>query len=239
MVQFRRSRFEKKAEDEITKKTVFLGLMTIVLFTVIVIFGLPFLIRFSIMLGDIKNKQGTEVKEKVLPPLAPRLILPFEATNSGRIAVKGLTEKNVMVELLKNDVSVGKVAANDVGEFAFGDILLDQGESLFTAIAINESGSSSEPSKEIKVIFDDQAPELTMINPSEESLKVDSPDFDIVGKSEKGVGVTINGRVAMVDDTGKFKLKLQLSSGNNDVEIIVRDLAGNETRKKITIDYDI
>jgi hypothetical protein len=239
MPQFRRTRLEKKAEDEITKKTVFLGLMTIVLFTLIVIFGLPFLIRFSIILGDIKNRRSVEVKEKVLPPLAPRMILPFEATNSSRIVVKGLAEKNVMVELLKNDVSVGKVAANDAGEFEFGDILLDQGESSFTAIAISDSGGSSEPSKEFKVTFDDLPPELTMINPSEENLKVSSSDFDIVGKSDKGVSVTINGRLAMVDDTGKFKLKFQLNSGKNDIEIIIADMAGNETRKKIVITYDI
>jgi hypothetical protein len=239
MAQFRRSRLEKKAEDEITKKTVFLGLMTIVLFTLIVIFGLPFLIKFSIILGEVKNRTTVDIKEKVIPPLAPRLILPFEATNSSRIAVKGLAEKNVMIELLKNDVSVGKVAANDAGEFEFGDILLDQGESTFTAIAISDNGGSSEPSKELTVVFDNVPPSLTMVNPSEDALKVSSPDFDVVGISDKGVSVTVNGRVAMVDDTGKFKLKYQLNSGNNDIEIIVTDLAGNETRKKISITYDI
>lgn len=239
MPQFRRSRFEKKVEDEITKKTVLLGLMTVVVFTLIVVFGLPFLIKFSILLGDVKNRRNVDVIEKALPPLAPRLILPFEATNSGRIEVKGLAEKNVLVELLKNDVSVGKVEANDVGEFAFGDILLDQGESVFSAVAISDKGDSSEPSKELRIVFDDQPPSLTMVNPSEAELKVDSADFDIVGISDEGVSVTINGRLAMVDDTGKFKLKYQLSSGKNDMEIIIKDQAGNETRKNITITYDI
>jgi hypothetical protein len=239
MAEFQRSRLEKKAEDEITRKTIFLGLLTVIVFGLLIIFGLPLLIKFSIILGDIKNQKAIETKEKSLPPMAPRIILPFEATNSSQIIINGLAEKNVTVELLKNDVSIGKEKVNDVGEFTFGNVLLDQGESIFTAIAINDKGGSGEPSKELKVIFDNVPPTLTMLNPSEESLKVDSADFDVIGQSEKGVGVLINGRVAMVDDTGKFKLKLQLNTGKNNVEIIVRDVAGNETKKNISITYDI
>lgn len=237
MPEFKRSRLEKKTEDEITKKTIFLGLTTIVVLILMVVFGLPMLIKFSILLGE--TKKDNVVQEKVLPPLAPRLIVPFEATNSSRINIKGLAEKNVTVELLKNDVSIGKVATNDAGEFSFNDIFLDLGESVFTAIAVSEQSGSSEPSKESKVLFNDKPPVLTMINPVEESVKVDSSDYELVGQSTKGVSVSVNGRVAFVDDTGKFKIKLQLNTGKNDTEIIVRDLAGNETKKKVTITYDI
>lgn len=239
MAEFRRSRLEKKVDEEITKKTILLGLATVVVFVLLMVFGLPLLIKFSVVLGDLKNKKTTDVKEKVLPPMPPRIVLPFEATNSSRIAINGLAEKGVTVELLKNDVSVGKSIVNEAGEFVFGDILLDQGESIFTAIAMTDKGGSSESSKEAKILFDDKAPELTMLNPAEESIKVASPDFDVIGQSEKGVSVTVNGRLAMVDDSGKFKIKLQLNTGKNDVEIIIKDNAGNEVRKKISITYDI
>lgn len=237
--QFKRSRLERKSEEQITKKTVFLGVVTILLFVAVVVFGLPFLVKFSVFLGEIKSKKEKTVSEKVLPPLAPRLILPFDATNSAKISVSGLADAKTNVELLKNDVSLGKIQVNDNGEFVFNDVQLDKGENVFAAIDINEKGVNSELSKQTKIIFDDQVPEITMINPSEESLNVDYADFDIVGKSEKGVSVLVNGHVAMVDDEGKFKLKIQLNSGKNDVEIIVRDQAGNETKKKISITYDI
>lgn len=237
--QFKQTRLERKSEEQVTKKTVFLGVITILLFLAIIVFGLPFLIRFSVFLGDIKNKKDTVVQEKVLPPLAPRLILPFDATNSAKISIKGLSDTGVNVELLKNDVSLEKTQSSENGDFAFNDIQLDKGENIFTAIAINDKGGSSEVSKQLKVIYDDQQPEVTMINPSEQSLNVDYSDFDVVGKSEKGVSVLINGRVAMVDDEGKFKLKIQLNAGKNDIEVIVRDEAGNETKKNISITYDI
>ena len=239
MAEFKRSRLEKKAEEEITRKTVLLGLLTIGVFIVLLVFGLPFLIKFSIVLGDLKRGRDGDIKDRVLPPTAPRIVIPYEATNSAVISIGGFAERKVMVELLKNEVSVGRVEVSDNGDFNFSDISLDQGESVFTAVAISEKGGSGEPSKEAKIIFDDKVPELAMLNPVEDSLKVDSSDFDIIGQSEKGVTVLVNNRLAMVDDSGKFKIKLQLNTGKNDVEVIVKDLAGNETRKKIEITYDI
>jgi hypothetical protein len=205
----------------------------------VVVLGLPFLIRLTVMIGNNKSKNDSQIVMKVLPPMAPRLIMPFEATNSSQTIIKGLAEKNVMVELLKNDVSIGKVQTNDAGEFSFDNILLDQGDNLFTAIVISDNGGSSEPSKAVVIAYDNIPPNLVMLNPSQDSLDVSSADFDIIGQSDKGVSVTVNGQLAMVDDLGKFKIKLQLNTGKNEINIVVLDMAGNVTRKTISITYDI
>jgi len=42
-----------------------------------------------------------------------------------------------------------------------------------------------------------------------------------------------------VDNDGNFKLKWQLNTGKNELEIISNDLAGNQTRKKISITYSL
>jgi hypothetical protein len=42
--------------------------------------------------------------------------LPFEATNSAKINLSGLSEKGIAVELLKNDVSLSKTQANENGD---------------------------------------------------------------------------------------------------------------------------
>lgn len=238
MPEFKRSRLERKNEEQITRKTILMGFLTILFFVLIVVFGLPFLVRFSVFLGEAKNKREGEVTEKVLPPRPPRLVVPFEATNSATIAIAGVAEPNVTVELLKNDVSVGKTEVPEDGEFTFEDIQLEEGENLFTSVAMTEKGGSSDVSQPVTVVYDHVEPELTMINPSEDSITVDYADFDIVGKTEKGASVTVNGHLARVSDEGQFKLKLQLSSGKNDIEIVVRDGARNETKKSISIKYD-
>jgi hypothetical protein len=238
MADFKRSRLERKKEEQITKKTVFLGFLTVLVFILIIIFGLPFLINFSIFLGNSKsNKEVTN--ENVLPPLAPRLIVPFEATNSSKIRIDGFAESGSVVELLKNSESVSKMEVTENGDFSFEDIELSDGENNFSAVAIKDKNGSSEISKELVVVFDNKAPELVITNPSEDSLAVDSADFDIIGKSEKGVSILVNNRVAMVDNSGNFKIKMQLNAGKNDIEVVVKDSALNETRKKISITYDI
>lgn len=239
MAEFKRSRREKKVDEELSKKTIWLGLATVVVLGLLLTFGLPLLIKFSIVMGDLKNRSTASITEKVLPPVAPRIELPYEATNSSQISVTGFAEKGVTVELLKNDVAVAKTVADDSGQFNFDGVQLDQGESIFTAIAISDKGGNGEPSKEAKILFDNMPPSLTMTNPSEDSLTVSSADFDVTGQSEPGVSVTVNGRVAMVDDSGKFKIKLQLNTGKNDIQIVVKDAAGNETDKSISITYDI
>lgn len=238
MAEFKRSRLVRKSEDDVTKKTVVAGVATILLSLSVLIFGLPLLVRFSIFLGDLKTSSDKTNKEVVLPPLPPRLVLPFEATNSAKITITGYAEPGVTVELLKNDVSVGKTQVDTTGSFGFVDINLDMGDNSIGAVAMTDKGGSSEQSKNLTVVFDDVAPELQMTNPAEDSLTVDSPDFDVAGKSEKWVSATINGRMAMVDEDGKFKLKFQLTPGKNDIEVVVKDAAGNEIRKKIAITYN-
>lgn len=234
-----RSRLDRKEDEEITKKTIVLGGITALIFAVVLIFGLPLLIKLSVLLGNAKNSHRNDNQEKMLPPLPPRLVVSFEATNSAQFSISGVAEPKVEVELMKNDVSLGKKTVDDKGGFVFDDISLDKGGNTFTALASTEKEGNSELSKTVTVIYDDQPPSLNMINPSEDKISVDSADFDISGKSDKGVSVTVNGRLALVDNEGKFKLKVQLNAGKNNLEIVIRSPAGNEVKKSIEITYDI
>lgn len=237
MPEFKRSRLERKNEEQMTKKTVFLGFLTVFIFILIIAFGLPFLIKFSIFLGNTKNSKDMS-NTNVLPPLAPRLVVPFEATNSSQVKIDGFAEAGVTVELLKNDESIDKTDVTSNGDFSFENVDLSEGDNNFSAVAIKDKTGSSVASKEITVVYDNIPPELIMTNPNQDSVTVDSANIEITGKSEKGASVLVNNRVAAVDDNGNFKIELQLNSGNNSVEILVRDAALNETKKNITINYD-
>ena len=112
-----RSRLNRKEDEEITKKTIVLGGVTVLIFAAVLIFGLPLLIKLSVLLGNAKSLSRTDNQEKVLPPLPPRLVVSFEATNSARFSISGVAEPKVEVELLKNDVSLGKKIVDDKGGF--------------------------------------------------------------------------------------------------------------------------
>lgn len=237
MAEFKRSRIERNNNEQVTKKTLFLGFLTIILIAAVLIFGLPLLIRFSVLLGE--GKKSNSDSEKVLPPLAPRLVIPYEATNSASIKVVGYAEPKSIVELFKNEVSIGKKEVSDDGVFTFDDIDLDEGDNNFSAMASTEKSGAGEGSKSINLIYDKTPPSLSLSNPSESSLTVDSADFDIIGTTDKGASVLINGRIAVVDNNGGFKLKWQLNMGKNDLEVKATDVAGNENKKAISITYSL
>ena len=238
MAEFKRSRLTRKSQDQITKKTVLLGFLTILSLLLVLVFGLPLLIKFSVFLGEGKKDLG-QTEEKILAPLAPRLIIPYEATNSAKIVINGFAEPKVTVELFKNGLSIGKNEVTEDGDFIFKDINLDEGDNDFDAVASTDKAGNGDSSKTMTVLYDKNPPGLELTNPSEESLSVDSADFDIVGKTDNGASVSINNRIALVDDDGNFKLKWQLNMGKNDLEIISTDLAGNQTKKKISITYSL
>ena len=106
-------------------------------------------------------------------------------------------------------------------------------------MASTEKAGKGDGSKTIVVAYDKTAPKLELTNPSEESLSVDSADFDIIGNTEAEASVSINNRIAPVNNDGSFKLKWQLNMGKNDLEVISTDLAGNQTKKKISITYSL
>lgn len=240
MAEFiRRSRLERKNDEQITKKTLILGAITIGIFVLIIVFGLPLLVKFAVFLGETKNKNDNNAnKEKVLPPLAPRIFVPYEATNSAQINISGVAEPKSSVELLKDEVSVQKVDVSSGGDFTFSNVTLDKGNNTFTAVATGESGERSSVSPELSIAYIDQPPEFTLTNPSQDEIKVDNAEYEVSGKSDKGVSVTVNGRVAVVDNDGNFKAKIELNQGKNDVEIIVTDIAGNQAKKTVSITYD-
>ena len=237
MAEFKRSRLSRKSEEQITKKTVLVGLLTALLFVLVVIFGLPLLFRFSLLLGDMRSRVAVDDNVKVIPPSSPRMIIPYEATNSALIKVSGYAEVETDVELLLNGISYERKTVDEDGSFVFENVSLIEGENYFQSQAISKDNIASELSNSFPVIYDKIPPYLNITNPSEESVEVESLDYEIRGETESGSSVIINNSIAIVDDVGQFKLKIQLISGENEVEIISRDLAGNETKKKVKIKY--
>lgn len=237
MAEFKRSRLSRKSDEQITKKTVIVGLSTALLFILLIVFGLPLLFRFSLFLGDMRSKITVEDKVKIIPPSAPRMVIPYEATNSALIKVSGYAEIGTEVELMLNGISYQKKEVDEDGSFLFENINLIEGENYFQSVAISKENISSELSESFPVVYDKISPYLNIINPGEESIEVESLDYEIRGETEPGASVTVNNGIAVVDDIGQFKLKIQLISGDNEVEIISRDLAGNETKKKVKIKY--
>jgi hypothetical protein len=87
---------------------------------------------------------------------------------------------------------------------------------------------------DVEVMEEDTEPpflELTEIG------KVAEDTVEIEGKTEPEASVTINKEDVEVQEDGSFAHEVSLEVGENEFTVIAKDLAGNETKKTITIEY--
>lgn len=181
------------------------------------------------------QKQKSAVEEN--PMLAaPVLNIPYEATNSPQIDIKGYTTPEAKIKLYVDDAEVKETKAETDGSFVFEDISLSLGANEIYAKSFDDNNKESLPSKHFKVAFDNEKPTLSLSEP-EDNKKIQGGDkkVKISGKTETGAKVLINDSQVVVDSGGNFSTDLQINEGDNTITIKAADLAGNtsEIQRKV------
>ncbi len=232
------TRLQRKHEKDSLKQAGKYILLTVIALILVVKFGLPALVRLAGFVGDLKSSSEPIEKADSLAPVAPTLLSLPEATNSAKISVAGYTETGVTVKLSRGGIVVEETVSDSDGNFEFKDIVLKEGNNEFMAEGIDSQGNSSEPSKTHLVTFDNTPPQIT-VNQPEANKRFFDKDSPIVisGQTEVDTNLTINAKFVRVDNDGSFNLKWPLSEGDNQLDFLARDSAGNETKKLLTVNY--
>lgn len=214
--------------------------LTIALVIALAVWGVPALVKVAGFLGEIHNSsQPIEEDKDTLAPFAPQIAINYEATASARIDVAGYGEAKATVILLNNGNKVAEVLVNEDGEFKIDGIKLDEGLNEFVAQAVDAAGNESPLSRERRVVFDDQAPRITMDSPdiSQENIRSDEKLFGVRGSSEIGAKVYINDRLARTGSDGKFEMQVPLNEGENEIKVRAVDTAGNDAEVSFKVSY--
>lgn len=235
-----RSRLKKHEEAKTLRQTLlFFGLtVTLILFFLFV--GLPFLIRFSVFLGNLRTKTPLveEQKEDIIAPGAPRLDPLPEATRENEIKISGTAEAETVVAIILNAAKAQEVEVDEDGTFSSETIALKKGENEIKAYAMDETGNKSNFSPIFFVIFDDEEPILEIIQPQDgQGFYGSQNKIEVRGDTEKGARVYINEALTIVDRGGEFSRILNLSEGESTIKIKSEDKAGNLTEKEIKVSY--
>jgi hypothetical protein len=143
------------------------------------------------------------------------------------------------VEIYLNQKIIKKISAESNGQFLASNIELEKGYNSIYAIAIDQAQNSSAESKKELITFDQQPPELTLEKPDSRAQFFGSNQqrMEIKGSTETSASVTINERSVVVDNQGNFVTFILLEEGEQAIEIIAEDEAGNETRQEISVTY--
>lgn len=168
----------------------------------------------------------------------PVLNIPFEATQSAQIDIKGYGTPNSKVKLFIDDELKQTADVSDNGSFIFKQVILVLGTNNIYGKTIDEKNVESLPSKNLRIIYDNEKPSLNISEP-EDGKKIQGGDkkIKVSGNTEPGVKVYVNDSQVVADKDGNFTAEQQINEGDNIFTIKAVDTASNTTEVQKTVNY--
>lgn len=230
------SRLARVEEGKNMRLAVIFGALTIAVIILLIIFGVPAVTNLAGYVFDLKGKPVITNDDKTPP--GPPFIKPLpEATNKSTLTVSGTSEAEATVEIFVNDEKT-ETQADSSGSFSV-DVTLAKGSNLIHARAKDKAGNESVDSNQFSVFFSKDKPKLEVTKPSQgDNFFGDKQrQVSVEGSTCTDCSITVNGRIALVDDTGNFKLTYSLNNGSNDLNIKAADKAGNTEETTISVSF--
>lgn len=155
------------------------------------------------------------------------LLSPQDGTllRSREVAVSGVCEPGITLTVN------GEAVPTETGSFS-KTLTLPEGKSLITLEGRDAAGNSV--SAQVSVMVDLTAPSLEVVEPAT-GFRTRDYAVVVVGITEPGASVSVNGRSVMVDPFGKFTTSITLKRGKNDIKVVASDGAGNSDQKTVSV----
>lgn len=193
------------------------------------------------MIGQLSrlNKASNVTKIEQNVELAPPVLnIPFEATNSASIKIKGFTTANSKVQIYLDDNLVDTQTSDTNGNFITNSIDLVMGTNNIYGKSIDENKQESLPSKTIQIRYNNEKPELTIDEPNDgKEIKGGDKKVTIRGKTDPDNDVNINGLKVIINSDGTFSTTVDLNDGDNTLNITAKNSVGNSTSVSRKIIY--
>jgi len=230
-------------EEKKSRRQAFLfGFLSFVLFIILLFWGFPVFIRLSIFFADLKDNSRSPQKPNTtadIVPFPPGLESIPSATNSAKLSLRGFSAAGYNIKVFLNDELLGETLASSNNTFIFPISSLTEGTNQFYVVAFSPAGKSSQPSPTLYIVYKKSGPKLELTEPAEGMTYSGSPkEARIVGKTDSGVNLTVNDRLAIVNADGSFFYRLPVSDGETIVSVTASDAAGNKTSLERRIRYN-
>lgn len=232
-----KSRLKKHLQNQAYRNVLLASLGIVLVIILLIIFGTNILVSFSLLVGKLSGTEETAVTTQSDAYVAPPTLDPTEtATSSAATVVTGFGESKQRIDLYRNGKLISKTTVKADNTFRFSNVTLVEGENTIRAKAINESNQQSEFSNEVKIMFSNEPPELTIDAPQEgQVFKKSGGAVKVTGKTNAGAKVTVNDFRAIVDTEGNYSYLYTLKDGDNELKIVATDTANNKTEKTVHI----
>ena len=237
-----RSNYKSSLTRRIERKSktrLFLSLLICLIFLYsLFTWFFPVLIGNLTFVNKLKEppKQVTPVSENIT--LAPPVFnIPFDATNSSAIIVRGYSTANKEVEIYIDDNLLDTIKVKEDGSFISGKLFLNLGTNNIYGKTIDDKGNQSLSSKTIRILYSNEKPKLEVSEPSD-NLTITGGDkkVKVSGSTGPNNSITINGSRVIVNQDGSFSQILDINEGDNNLVISAVSSTGNTTQisRKVT-----
>lgn len=235
----RYSRLASVEERRNLKRAIWFVVLTIGVGLGLFFIGIPILGRFVGFISNIGHGDTPISINDKTPPAPPKFDTFSEFTNVKTADLSGSSEPSAKIKLVFNNKEELETVVDKDGHFSFSDISLNDGANSFFATAQDTAGNVSIETKNYSITYDAKPPDLNIDNPGDGSQFFGSKErqVSIQGTTESGAQVTVNDRIVVVEDSGKFQYTTSLSDGENKFNVKAVDHAGNSTEKELTLSF--
>lgn len=159
----------------------------------------------------------------------PVLNIPYEATNTAHIDIRGYAIPHTKISIYIDDNLRDSTGSSAEGSFEIKNISLSLGTNNIYGKTM-EDDQQSLPSKTIKLIYDNEKPSLEIAEPEDgKTIQGGDKKVTIRGKTEPQAQVFVNDSRVITSADGTFSADLELNDGDNILTIKAIDQASNTT----------
>ncbi len=233
------SRLKRHQKKQLLTSIILYCFFLIAIFYFVFSFGIKILINASLFIANLgsraKNSNTALVKSSDFYGNINIDSIP-SSTNSAKIIVTGSAVNFDILEFYLNDEKVKKTNLNSSDSFEEEIDDLEKGDNKIYIIAKSQKTKDSKKSKIFTVTYMAEKPKLEISEPQDQA-KFNQQDIKVAGATNKETFVTVNDAPVVVDASGNFQTSVRLQEGDNKLEIVAQDMAGNTETKTLTVIY--
>lgn len=201
-----------------------------------VVFGLNFLITIGVWINGLVSNEPEEVqaREEFFGTLF--VDTPPSATNSAFLLISGNSTEFDTVSFIINDEVVKETQVLNADSFTEKIGALKPGFNTVQVIATASRQKQTKESEVFTVKYINTKPKIEISEPTNGS-EVTKDEIVIKGSTDKNNSVEVDGAPIVVSANGTFETEVRLKEGENIIEILAVDEAGNEEKIELKITY--
>lgn len=226
-------RYRYRAAKRAAKKSKYNFVATIIIIAFLLYATINWILPNLIQgLGFVRSLFSAQTPKKVTnqsSTLAPPVLnIPYEATNTAQITIKGYSTPKSKVSIYIDDNLQGETETLEDGTFELKDVSLNLGTNNIYG-KTQDANLESLSSKTIKVFYDSEKPILEILEPEDGKEIQGERKIKIRGKTENAAKVFVNESRIITNSDGTFSTEYPLNDGENILTIKAVDEALNFT----------